>query len=113
MRSGKLIHRVTVMGPPGSRGTRGEVQGQPVVVLKDWPCSIETLSGTKTEQAHQLFAEATHKVKGYASKLHPFKQRDWLLFQGRKLFIGFINDLDMKGIEYELLVAELPEEANG
>lgn len=105
-KAGTFRHRVTVMRPTGAHAKAGGLAGADSVVLKDWPCSIETLAGREVEQAHTVFAEASHKVKGYACKSSPFKERDYLQFGERRLNIGSINDIDQKGLMLELLCEE-------
>lgn len=104
-----LRHLVTVLRPTTAHGSRGELAGQPQVVLEKWPCSIETLSGREVEQARTTFAEATHKVSGYMSRLKPFRETDFIQFGERKLHIGFVNDIDQRGLTVELLCGELKD----
>ena len=104
-----MRHVVTVMRPTEAQGTRGQMQGQPTVIIEQWPCSIETVSGNKAVQARSVFAEATHKVGGYGNPAKRLKERDYLTggsIGERKLFIGFINDIHQNGVELELLCSE-------
>ena len=104
-----MRHRVNVMRPTEAQGTRGQAQGNPELILKDWPCSIETLSGREIEQARTVFAEATHRVEGYGDPAQRFKERDHLTggsIGKRTLHIGFINDKQQNGIELSLLCGE-------
>ncbi len=63
MRAGKLRHRVNVLLPSTTAGSRGSNRsGNPTTVLTNVPCAIETLSGVELELARQTFARATSKV---------------------------------------------------
>lgn len=106
MSAGKYRHHVTVMGPAGSRGTRGEVQGQPVTVLKDWPCSITPLGGSETDEAGGTNPQMNYQIEGYGSRLHPFFPSDWLVYQGRKLHIASIEDVNMNGTVLRIICGE-------
>lgn len=89
-----MRHIVNVMRPTEAVGSRGQPQGQPELILKEWPCSIDTLSGNKAAQARTVFAEARHSVKGYGNPDKPFKERDYLtggVLGSRELFIGSID----------------------
>ncbi len=104
-----MRHVVNVMRPTDAEGTRGQSQGTPEQILKQWPCSIETMSGREIEQARTVFAEATHKVEGYGNPGNRFKERDYLTggsIGERKLAIGFINDKQQNGVELSLLCGE-------
>jgi len=104
-----LRHVVNVLRPTEAEGTRGQSQGQPDTICKEWPCSIETLSGREVVQARTIFAEATHKVEGYGDPGNRFKERDYLTggsIGTRKLAIGFINDIQQNGVQLSLLCGE-------
>lgn len=107
IRAGTLRHVATVLRPPESNyGTLGQKQGQDEVIYKDWPCSIETLSGRESEYARQNYATATLVVKGYTDPAKPIKATDYLQFGARKINIGFVNDVDQNGLQSELLCGE-------
>lgn len=101
-----MRHMVTVMRPTQAQGTRGEPQGKDAVIVKDVPCSIETLSGREGELARQIFAAATYRVQMYGDPSKPIENTDYLQFGSRRLNIGFINDRQQNGIELELLCEE-------
>ena len=104
-----MRHVVNVMRPTEAEGTRGQSQGTPKQIMKDWRCSIETLSGREVEQAHTVFAEATHKVEGYGDPKNRFKQRDYLTggsIGERVLAVGSINDKQQNSVELSLLCGE-------
>lgn len=110
-----LRHVVNVMRPTKNKGTVGESQGQPDVVMRNWPCSIETLQGREADLARQTFASATLKVEGYGDPRNPFKATDYLEFvdgvtgtkdKPRKLYIGVVNDEKQNGIKLTLLCGE-------
>lgn len=99
-------HVVSVMRPSEALDTRGNSVGKSETIIKEWPCSIETLSGREVVQARTVFAEATHKVGGWGNPDKRFMERDFLQFGARQLHIGFINDKQQNGVELELLCQE-------
>ena len=104
-----MRHIVDVMRPTEALDGYGQTQGNPQIVMRQWPCSIETLSGREVEQARTVFAEATHKVEGYGDPARPFKERDYLTggsIGSRVLGIGFKNDKQQNGIHLSLLCGE-------
>lgn len=84
-------------------------RGQPVYtwvnVATKIPCRIQTLSGGEAEKARQLFAEATHRVEMRALSTEVDETMK-VVFRGRDLFIGFIDDFEQVGRFLNLLVAE-------
>ncbi len=84
-------------------------RGQPVYtwseVASRVPCRIKTLGGGESEKARQLFAEATHRVEMRTPSV-AIDEKMKLVFEGRDLFIGFIDDEEQVGRFTHLLVAE-------
>lgn len=106
MRAGDLRQRVNVMRPTKTEGTVGQTQGNPETIIRNWPCSIEALSGRELELARSTFAAATLKVEGYGDPKKPIKETDYLEFGERKLYVGFVNDQDQNGVELSLVCGE-------
>jgi len=89
--TGSLRHQVIIEDPPAGTGTRGERTG-------DWTelatvrASIEQLSGDEIVQAHQLVANATHRVTiRYTAGVSP-EQR--VKFGDRFLHVGAADNVD-------------------
>jgi len=99
-------HIVDVMRPTKNSGTLGETQGQPEVVIKNWPCSIVTLSGSEAESARQNTSGATLEVRGYGDPNNPIDEDCFLKFGNRNLTIVAINDEDQNGIKLRLMCGE-------
>jgi hypothetical protein len=103
----KARHIVTVKRPPaGNHGTRGQKQGEDETIYAEWPCSIETLSGSEVELARQNFASASLKVSGHTDPKKLIHATDYLVFGARTLHVGFVNNIDQLGLEAELLCGE-------
>lgn len=104
-----MRHRVNVMRPTKSTNTIGNTQGAPETILRDWPCSIETMSGREIEIARSIYADATLKVEGYGNPNNQFKVTDYLTggsIGERVLNIGHINDKQQNGIQLSLVCGE-------
>lgn len=95
-----MRHVVNVMRPTQALGTRGEGEGKDQQVLKDVPCSIETLSGREAELARSVYPDATYKVEMYADPSNPVTAVMYLTggtIGTRRLHIGFVNDSNNMG----------------
>lgn len=106
-----MRHLVNVMRPTKATGSLGELQGQPEVVIPNWPCSIKTLSGGESVAARQNTANATLEVQGWGNPRKPIAEGDYLIVlpetdPPRKLNIEFIDDKKQNGIELTLLCGE-------
>ena len=101
-----MRHFVDVMRPGQAHGTRKEVQGKAETIIKNWPCAIESTGSGESELAGGVVATATYQVNGYADPLRPIKSRDYLLFNGRKLFVSSVEDVRMDGVEVALTCGE-------
>lgn len=102
-----LRHIVTVKRPrQGNLGTRGQKQGEDETIYAEWPCSIETLSGSEAELARQNFPTASLSVAGYTDPAKPIKATDYLLLGTRRINVGFVNDVDQMGLKAELICGE-------
>lgn len=102
----RMRHRVSVQRQLISET---DDRGQPVYtwsnVATNVPCAIKTLSGGEAEKARQLYADATHRVE-MRTLGETIDEKMKLVFQGRNLFIGFIDEIDQVGRFTTLLVAE-------
>ena len=101
-----MRHVVNVMRSTKTEGSLGQTQGKPDTIIKDWPCSIETLSGRELELARSTFAAATLKVEGYGNPSKPIKETDYLEFGERILHVGFVDDKHQNGVELSLICGE-------
>lgn len=101
-------HVVVVKRPATTQDANGikDRDAAPTTLIAEWPCSIETLSGIEQIRARKMFADATHRVKGFVDPANPIRATDFLSFGSRTLYIGFVDNLEQKDLEYELLVAE-------
>jgi hypothetical protein len=82
-------HTADIYRPTEALNTRGGQEGQPVLLVGDWPCEVTPTGGTEVEQAGGTFADATYEVAGR----HPgieVKPRDYLLWNKRRLEISSI-----------------------
>jgi SPP1 family predicted phage head-tail adaptor len=107
LRAGKLRHRVAIKRPASGRGTRGERTGEDFVVSPEEFASIETLSGREAERARAVYAEATYRVEMRIRPGIEVTENDYLQHGTRRFHIGHVDDVDQRGIKYELLCAEL------
>lgn len=103
-----MRHVVNVMRPAKKTADYGETQGKPELVMENWPCSIETLSGREVETARQTVATATYRVKGYGNPKKPIDASCYLVrlpitTPETRLEIGFVKDRQQNGIDLELI----------
>ena len=89
--TGSLRQVIVLQTPPTGTGTRGERTG-------DWSnlatvhAKVETLSGDELIQAHQLVANATHRITiRYQSGLTPEHRAK---FGSRYLYIRAVNNIE-------------------
>lgn len=106
IRAGNLRHRVTVKSPATGVGRRGQRSGDDTTLLRDEPAEVVTLSGRELEQARATFAAAMLRVVMRVHPKFPITTNNYLEFNGRTLNIGHVNDIDNRGIKYELLCGE-------
>lgn len=108
MNSRKMRYSVNVLRPPlaTTLDSRGQLSGNPVTVARNVPCEVETLRGNELIQAHQQFPTATHRVTMYRNSRMPVNEEHWLTFQGRRLNIAGIDDLQENGRLLVLLCGE-------
>jgi hypothetical protein len=99
---------VDILRPAASVDGFGQnAQAQPESLYKQVPCLIQTLTGRELVQARTVFANVTHQVtKLYLDPKKRIKAKDYLLLNGRRLSIGFPNDVWQNGIEWECLCNE-------
>lgn len=107
-------HFVDVLRRSEGTDSRGQSLKGYTVLMKDVPCSIDTLSGREAEVAHRLVGTATHQVemRGPIAGLSP----ECKLGEHPKngdgtyksyLAIGHVNDPTRTGRDYTLLVTEV------
>lgn len=104
-----MRHIVNVMRPTGAVGSLGELQGQPTLVLKEWPCEIKTLSGKEQEAARQNGADAQFSAEGYGPLPTDAIEQCYLTggtLGKRKLNVAFVDDKNLNGINLRLLCGE-------
>lgn len=107
-RAGELRHRVNVMRPPQAPlSTRGQPQGNDTLVIEGWPCRVVQTGASEADESGGPSATATFEVSGYADPKRPIKQRDYLLFNGRRLDVSSVVDPDMRGVEVVLNCGEV------
>ena len=73
-----MRHVVSVMRPTKALSDRGQLQGKDETVIKEWPCSIEPLSGTKVDAARTLIPTATHRVTGRGNPDKRIANKDYM-----------------------------------
>lgn len=109
-----MRHVVNVMRPTKTKASLGQSQGNPEIVLKNVPCSIENLNGRELELARTSFASANVKVGLYGNPANPIFSTDYCEVVGqknrkgeaRRLNIGSINDRFQNGVELTLICGE-------
>lgn len=105
-------HAVDIMRPPAiadnAYDARGQLSGNPKVVAKDVPCSIEKLSGRELELARQNMAQATMRIRVFGDPAWNLTTGDYLLrtSDSSRIDIGYIKDPDETDLEYTLTCAE-------
>src|SRR3990167_1441101 len=92
-------HAVTIKRPSTALGTRGQRDGDPIIVAADVPCSIEPLSGRELELARHQVADATQLVTFFDDPSWNLSTRDYLEFGSRVLNIGHISHAEE--VEFE------------
>ncbi len=103
----RMRHSVDIAIPQEVLGDRGQkLPAVPLVVSKSEPCEIETLQGREIEQARQMFAIATHRVRMRFNRSLELTPKHMLIFQGRTLNIGHVNNIDQRDREVVALCAE-------
>lgn len=101
-----MRHIVNVMRPTKSKGTLGETQGEPEVVMRNVPCSIKTLTGTEQERARQNGVTATYKVEMYGDPSKPIDEKCFLQMGTRTLNVSQVEDVAFNGVQLVLLCGE-------
>ena len=100
---GRMRHCVDIAARSAALSDRGQVsQSPPLILSRGEPCEIVTLSGREFEQARQVFATATHRVRMRPNSRVRLTTAHILIFQGRSLNIGHINNVDQ--VDRELVV---------
>lgn len=106
---GTYRHRVTlwVPGDPVSDPDGGYSTTPVPLTPPDWDCSIAPATARTLEAigAGAVLAQATHVVKG---RYHPGITTETIVtFQGRTLSVLFVANRDERGIETDLICAEV------
>ena len=103
MRSADLRQVLVLQSPPSGVGDRGQQTGSwsDVATVR---AKVESLSGDEAQQAHQLAGQVSHRVTfRYRSRM-TVRQRFKL--GSRYLNIGYINDIEERGLWVECLCRE-------
>jgi SPP1 family predicted phage head-tail adaptor len=106
VRAGLLRHRVDIMLPSTTEGTRGQRTGAATTVASGVPCSIETLAGRELYLARQIVKRATLTVSMRHPTTTPTAEH-YLQFGTRQLHIGHVDNVDQKGRHFVLTCSEL------
>ena len=85
---------------------RGQTLRTPLIVSRGEPCSIRSLSGRELELARQLYGMTTHQVTLRFNSRVAITPKHYLVFRGRKLNIGYIDNVGQRDDELRLLCAE-------
>ena len=98
--------------PTGAKDAHGGQIGQTQLVASDVPCSIVTLTGRQAEQARSTWAYAAYQIEMFADPAWALAPGDKLI-QGKAVYyVGHVDDVDQKGLEFVLLcgreLAEVP-----
>jgi hypothetical protein len=100
--------------PTGAKDAHGGQIGQTKLVAKSVPCSIVTLAGRQAEQARSTWAYAAYQIEMFADPAWALAPGDKLIHGESVYYVGHVDDVDQKGIEFVLLCGrELAEVANG
>lgn len=97
-----MIKECDVMRPAKNVQSRGEEKGKDTVVIGAWPCTITPTGGSEVDQAGSTFADATYQAEGWQDPTNRIKPKDYILLEGRRLDISFVDDRRMNG-EYVVL----------
>lgn len=103
---GELRHRASIEGKPTTPAavdTRGGSVAMWTARFSRW-VKIEALSGRKLELARQLVPTCTHVVTLRYSPL--VTVRDRVIYKGRKLYVGHLNDVEERRVRLELTCTE-------
>ena len=109
LRAGDLDKIVNVMRPTKNLDARGQLLGKDDTIIANWPCSIETLSGTKGGNERMTVPNASHRVEGYGDPKNPIKDKDYLTggSLGTRIFtIELKNDKDFNETKLSLVCSE-------
>ncbi len=106
IRSGRLRDSATIVEPTQSLGDRGQIMREDKVIAANVPCSISGLYGQEFENARKLFPSATSRVIVRADSSYRVNTKHILLVDGRRLQIGYVNDMQNRHYELQLLCGE-------
>lgn len=112
VRHGALRERATIKRPATAADgldDRGQVSGSDVVLIRNWPCEVQTLGGVELEQARQVYPTATHVVRGRYLADYDITVRHYVTWRGRQLNIGHVRDVGNRRVMLELICAEAVE----
>lgn len=99
-------HLVQIYLPSTSVSDRGQRTGADTLVLDNVFASVESLAGRELEQARQVFASASLRVRLFGDPNVPLNTKHYILFGSRRIGIGFVGDLEQVHYEYVLLCSE-------
>ena len=102
-----MKHQVTIKRPTSTLDERGQLQGQPTILLKEVWCAIKPINGREIERARALYPEATLQVELHGDPAKRLRPKDYLEFGSRRLEIGHINDEMQNGEDLTLICGEV------
>jgi len=109
MNAGELRHRLTLQANRPVQDSFGAETETWVTLATVW-AGISALKGHEMFTAQQTVAEVTHKVRmRYRAGVEPAMR---LLFGARKFDINWVNNIDERNVELELLCTEVLEAAS-
>jgi head-tail joining protein len=114
-RNKRMMHAVDIYrDPTGAKDAHGGQIGLPILVAAKVPCSIVTLTGRQAEQARSTWAYAGYQIEMFGDPAWAIAPGDKLI-QGEKVYyVGHVDDVDQKGVEFVLLCGrEIAEVADG
>jgi SPP1 family predicted phage head-tail adaptor len=89
----------------GERNSRGHAASGPSELMKFW-CEVVQISSQELIAFNQQYPTATHRVTApYTQSVQPTPAM-WLEYQGRRLNILSINNLDERNREWQFLCSE-------
>lgn len=101
-----------IMRPADATGTRGEREGQDEIFIKDWPFSINVLTGGIADEVHGNFGHKAGQIEGNADPSRQVTPGMYLTggsLGARRLTVLFVQDKNERGVEWTITY----EEADG
>lgn len=105
MRSGRNRFRVDIIEPPTTAGSRGKRTGESRTVYSGVYASVVMLSGLELIRAQKVCPEASVEVR---IRYHAdVRENHQIIWQGKTLNIGSINNVDGRNREQIILCTEV------